>query len=607
MVQEHLDISTRWARSVRRVDVQRTETKPNVITVEPSQPPSRNGLVLRLCQPISRFLVMVGGWIYRLLDRLPGQCTVSKLDAFETFCRETPPKTVAAILLLTPLPCLAFNLLIECIPLSDPGTGLAGSGFYQLRMFLTRLISALMPSLIKLDCVPESPVNSPLTLLLFAVSQAAIFLATNALISLAADVFPVPLSLFTAIVPMAIAGRLMFYRRLPKDPQFHAQSNKVNLWVTIEMLPLFVYPAFTVGFISLTSTQQFWVSLLIPLLKTVIRRVLWWITKDDYDLINVMTGCVGQLYHVLFIALALQNSKSLSTMGVIVALGISRMLLNCRYILNDCKKIQNAKAKLEDIEPLMEEDDFHLALKLAREPRVANVLHKKLPSLLLSTYPGYRESDFMARYEETLRAQHAAAVHSLGVVSRPSLLSSARPKNAPNTWTIAALEISPSVRRADYVSSVASAMHQSEIILLRSYLVIWMTSFYVIYLVAVFWLPNRRYFATQATMTTFEAVGISVTRLLLVCGMEIALLGIQLVLITVAVFVAATRWEVRRRRWWISTAPSATQIASGKLRRISGRLAKPFRINGKKKNGSCSRKGHRAAKTCMATTGRLEC
>ncbi|KAE9098582.1 hypothetical protein PF006_g23329 [Phytophthora fragariae] len=490
MVQEHLDISTRWARSVRRVDVQRTETKPNVITVEPSQPPSRNGLVLRLCQPISRFLVMVGGWIYRLLDRLPGQCTVSKLDAFETFCRETPPKTVAAILLLTPLPCLAFNLLIECIPLSDPGTGLAGSGFYQLRMFLTGLISALMPSLIKLDCVPESPVNSPLTLLLFAVSQAAIFLATNALISLAADVFPVPLSLFTAIVPMAIAGRLMFYRRLPKDPQFHAQSNKVNLWVTIEMLPLFVYPAFTVGFISLTSTQQFWVSLLIPLLKTVIRRVLWWITKDDYDLINVMTGCVGQLYHVLFIALALQNSKSLSTMGVIVAL---------------------------------------------------------------------------------------------------------------------ALEISPSVRRADYVSSVASAMHQSEIILLRSYLVIWMTSFYVIYLVAVFWLPNRRYFATQATMTTFEAVGISVTRLLLVCGMEIALLGIQLVLITVAVFVAATRWEVRRRRWWISTAPSATQIASGKLRRISGRLAKPFRINGKKKNGSCSRKGHRAAKTCMATTGRLEC
>ncbi|KAE8885599.1 hypothetical protein PF005_g24168 [Phytophthora fragariae] len=407
MVQEHLDISTRWARSVRRVDVQRTETKPNVITVEPSQPPSRNGLVLRLCQPISRFLVMVGGWIYRLLDRLPGQCTVSKLDAFETFCRETPPKTVAAILLLTPLPCLAFNLLIECIPLSDPGTGLAGSGFYQLRMFLTGLISALMPSLIKLDCVPESPVNSPLTLLLFAVSQAAIFLATNALISLAADVFPVPLSLFTAIVPMAIAGRLMFYRRLPKDPQFHAQSNKVNLWVTIEMLPLFVYPAFTVGFISLTSTQQFWVSLLIPLLKTVIRRVLWWITKDDYDLINVMTGCVGQLYHVLFIALALQNSKSLSTMGVIVALGISRMLLNCRYILNDCKKIQNAKAKLEDIEPLMEEDDFHLALKLAREPRVANVLHKKLPSLLLSTYPGYRESDFMARYEETLRAQHA--------------------------------------------------------------------------------------------------------------------------------------------------------------------------------------------------------
>ncbi|EGZ15230.1 hypothetical protein PHYSODRAFT_441608, partial [Phytophthora sojae] len=125
----------------------------------------------------------------------------------------TSPKSVAAILLLTPMPCLIINLLLECIPLSDPATGLAGSGLYQLRMFFTGMISALMPSLIKLDCVPKSPVSSPFMLLLFAVSQAAIFLLTNALISLASGVFPVPLSLFTAIIPMAVAGRLMFYRR----------------------------------------------------------------------------------------------------------------------------------------------------------------------------------------------------------------------------------------------------------------------------------------------------------------------------------------------------------------------------------------------------------
>ncbi|KAL4150203.1 hypothetical protein PRNP1_009607 [Phytophthora ramorum] len=411
-----------------------------------------------------------------------------------------------------------------------------------------------MPSLKKLDCVPESPVRSPRALALFAVSQACIGLITNASISLAADVFPVPLSQFTPIIPMTIAGRLLFYRHMPKDPQCHAQSNKVNLWVSVEVLPVLMYPAFSVAFMALTPTQQFWASFLLPLLRIAIRRVLWFITKDDHDLIAVMTCCVGHLYHVLFIAMIIQNSKSLKTMGVVFFLGASKMLLNCHYILRDSKELQAAKARLDDAN--CSDDYFSTALRIANEPRVAKALHNQVPSLLLSTYPKYHGGAFLTHHEGLLKASTAiqdkwlaltniltwkglpkrtrqATIHVLRAASHPLTFNSTRSKSAPTAqaWAVAAREVNSTATREYFVRKFAFAVHHSQIILLKSYVTICMASFYVIYLVAVFWLPNRQYFATQAAMTSFDAVGSTVTRLLVICGTEFIFSGIYLALV----------------------------------------------------------------------------
>lgn len=307
--------------------------------------------------------------LLKLLDRLPGQYTVSKLDAFDKLQRRTSRAKVAAILLLTPLPCLLINLLIECIPLADPSTGFRGSGFFQLRVFVTAFVSSMSPALIKLNCVPESPVKSLRALVSFAVSQGLVCLATNAIISLAVGIFPVPFSQFTSILPMAVAGRLLFYRHLPKDPQFHAQSNKVNLWVSIVVLPVLIYPVFTVAFMALTPTQQFWASFLPPVIKVIVRRVLWTITKDDSDLIATMICCVGHLYHVLFTAMILQNSKSMVTIAIFVLFSAWKAFLNCRYILEDASKLRRARATLQDIQ--WGDDVLHRALEISQEIRVS--------------------------------------------------------------------------------------------------------------------------------------------------------------------------------------------------------------------------------------------
>jgi hypothetical protein len=538
--------------------------------------PRTTGRATQLRHRVVQFAVAALRWLHNVLDRLPGQCTVSKLDALHAFQRETSPGSVALIMLLTPVPCVLVNLLLECIPLNDPADGFWASGYFQLRMFSSAFLTSLMPSLKKLDCVPESPVSSPKALLLFALSQACIGVLTNAAISLAADVFPVPFSQFAPIIPMTIAGRLLFYRHLPTDPQFHAQSDKVNLWLSVEVLPVLIYPAFTVAFMALTPTQQFWVSFLLPLLRIALRRVIWWTARDDHDLIAVMTCCVAHLYHVLFIAMVLQNSKSLKTMGVVVFLGVSKMLLNCHYILSDAKELSAVRAKLDGHSA----DYFALALGLANEPRVAKALHRRSPSLLLSTYPSYRRVEFLARHQQVLQATpwaptqghwlrlsrilpweklptrpRQATVHTIRNVLRPSILRSARSKSSPSAWAVATREPDPTIKREAFVRTYASALHHSQIVMLKAYVTICMTAFYgacirpcpspnvaafahfpvvclaAIYLIAVFWLPNHQYFATQAAMTTFGSVGSTLVRLALVCGMEIAFAAIYLALI----------------------------------------------------------------------------
>lgn len=60
------------------------------------------------------------------------------------------------------------------------------------------------------------------------------------------------------------------------------------------------------------------------------------------------------------------------------------------------------------------------------------------------------------------------------------------------------------------------------------------------YLVVVFWLPNREYFLTMQLMTTLDAVGDTVSRLLALCAIECAFGTIYLLLL---------RWRLGVSGW----------------------------------------------------------
>ncbi|RLN88582.1 hypothetical protein BBJ28_00004105 [Nothophytophthora sp. Chile5] len=206
--------------------------------------PTQGDLQLALLPPgtDSQFIVVVSRQIRRAAERLPGHYTVGKLDAFEQFQLETPSWMVAAILLLTPMLCLLVNLLLESLPLTDPAVGLRGSAFFQLRHFLTVMVIAMTPIVVKQTCVPQYSVRSWQIPLGYGVSLATVAVATNVVIAQVSGCFPVPFSQFGPIIPMAIFGRLVFDRRLRQVPEVQAQVNKTDQRSTMDLTPILSSP-----------------------------------------------------------------------------------------------------------------------------------------------------------------------------------------------------------------------------------------------------------------------------------------------------------------------------------------------------------------------------
>ncbi|KAG6616645.1 Kazal-like serine protease inhibitor [Phytophthora cinnamomi] len=82
-----------------------------------------------------------------------------------------------------------------------------------------------------------------------------------------------------------------------------------------------------------------------------------------------------------------------------------------------------------------------------------------------------------------------------------------------------------------YVRQVTSALHQTEVVLLRSYISIFVLPFYGLYQALIFSLPNRKYFITMATTMTFDAVASMIFHMLVLCCLEILFLVMYMVLI----------------------------------------------------------------------------
>ncbi|KAK1935395.1 hypothetical protein P3T76_010620 [Phytophthora citrophthora] len=505
-------------------------------------------------------------WVRDFSGRLPGEYTISKLDAFDQFQHQVTTWQIIVILLSTPVPCVIVNIVVENIPLSDPATGLHGSIPFLLRNFLTASIVTSVPFFIKPDCIAQLPIQSWKLSLGFGLLLGIISTGTIALLIVLTGVFPVPMSQFAPMIPMGVMGRLIEMRLL-RSPEIKPRLEKIDQWLAMVVAPIVVYPIFTAFFMALKPSQQMWISLLLPVIKLFVRYLLWLVARNDLDVVGTVTCTIGHFYHALFTAMCLQNAKSLEMLAAVVAVNSVHMLLNCRGILQDAREIRTTEERISKSSTTTPREIVFTTLVIAQTDQISKYLHRKKPSRFFSEYPKYQDAAFVKKHHALLtlpsssrsseQRKRSRYLGTNGVspdtvpmfaqlLSEPDIMKRSSPAISSNTGRIrssrACNSLGSSARSdADFVVCVTSTLHQTEIILLRSYITICaviLRSELVltldtagIYLTAVYWLPNRQYFATMRFMTSFDAVMNSASYLFVLCGIEILFLAMYLMLI----------------------------------------------------------------------------
>ncbi|POM63348.1 Hypothetical protein PHPALM_21271 [Phytophthora palmivora] len=532
---------------------------PTSSDIECSQ--NRGCSFLRLAKHLTR-------WFRQIFGRLPGEYTVAKLDTFERFLCQTAHTQVAAILLLTPMSSILVNTFIEIIPLNDPATPLHRCIGFLLRNFVTATIVTMAPFWIKPDCIPQLPIQSWKLALGFGILLGTVSTGTIAALIYVVNDFPIPSSQFSPMIPMAIVGRLIEFRLLQK-PEVKQRLEKVDMWLGMVVVPILIYPITTAIFMALGPSYQLWFSLLLPVIKHLLRYLLWLAAKDDLDLVGSIVCTIGHFYHVLFTAMCLQNAKNEETLIAVFVVNFIHMLMNCREIVQGANKINRAKFQLKDLSST--EDIISTALRIAQKMRVARSLHRKHPSRFVSQYPRYQYFDFITRHhrllaqpflgpteaddsmeQQTTNARQNSTKTSIYPVKPEAdtvitqTLPTMRDTNSKaldtrlgsNTTTrtrsqhaYRSCASDDSRLEENFVRSLTSTLYQTEFILLRSYITMFGLSFYGFYLMLVFWLSNSQYFATMANITTFDDMTNMVFYLLLLCSTEFLFFAIYLAII----------------------------------------------------------------------------
>lgn len=347
----------------------------------------------------------------------PSQYSISKLQAFDGYHDSTSLAQGIAVLLVTPLPCLAVMLVLESLPLAHPSLGWQANYVFFVRMFIGMIAIASCTAFECREFIPETQLTWK-QVAVIAICQAVAYVAMLVGLAVVTGVFPVPFSLVLGFAPAIGVGFYVQYlltqSQIPLIPDFAARYRRLLAILTVEVLPVLVYPFYATLFMQLSSRDQVAFSLLLPLIKYALRSLLLWKLHAHADIAGAVSSSV-HLFHVLFTLTCLQNAKTFATMGFFVAWNVANAVVSCLktvYFARTNWELQRATVALESPRQARLGDEWHenvakRALVLVEHTKVLSILFREDPSVLVSPYHRYSSLKWIAKHQELLLKQQS--------------------------------------------------------------------------------------------------------------------------------------------------------------------------------------------------------
>lgn len=290
---------------------------------------------------IQRWWLRVGRAWKSLQVELQGQYSIERLYRMKKYSQRTGVARTMLVLSLTPLPCLATVLVIECIPLNDPELGVEHALPFLVRAFLiTQIVDFLVLHQLR-HLIPTLPTSNTL---MFAAACIAASGAVAVVYGMAKVIgFPLPFTmLWGSPVSSALLGACAFAMWGPFFRTNAAErKDLLNYFVVVavQVTMTYVYPAFAFVFVRLSSGQQIILSMLLPFIKLFVKNWFSYLFRDKHDLKSDMVVLNADIYHSLFVSWCMNGTTSTLSTAFLMLMDSAEALLALRDVDNMLNKL----------------------------------------------------------------------------------------------------------------------------------------------------------------------------------------------------------------------------------------------------------------------------
>ncbi|KAE8997362.1 hypothetical protein PF011_g15515 [Phytophthora fragariae] len=275
-----------------------------------------------------------------------GRYSVKRINRLHDYMKSSNLRRMAAVCLLTPLPCLLSAVLIESAPLAAPDDGVYANWLFFIRIWVVTcwMVGSLTLQMGQMAPRHEMKIRHAVVMgLLSGIATSLTSFGIGVLF-----VFPVPFGMLIASPPcvgvLVVCYTYFWGAQWKSDPLLRTEVKQQMSVLGCQLSLTFIYPSWIYGFISLTGFYQALFVLALPIIKLLAKN---WISralgkrndaKPEEVIFNV------EIFNSLYAANALQNA---STWGVSVIIMLIDLLnfwismLDIVKILNEVKILMN--------------------------------------------------------------------------------------------------------------------------------------------------------------------------------------------------------------------------------------------------------------------------
>jgi hypothetical protein len=288
----------------------------------------KNGILERGGRVLRRY------YDWKSIHQYLGRYSTEKLLSYDHYREETSPKRVFAVIVLTPVPGLLIMLLLAAIPLKNPLLGVTSNVTFFVQSALSYTVMCFS-LLLFIRCslrLPNSVCSHGQAMF---ISVLTAFL--NELVMVMVAVywrFPVPFRDLVGIpsftVVFVLLHRLVLGKRLI---QYYQPIVRYLPLLCAQSSTLVIFQGVAIVFQNVPGWAQAIITILFPVLRSVIKRIIWGFAFCLQDISTDVALCVVEIFGSLFQNVCIQKAQSPGVTALIILVDFTQAVFETRMYL----------------------------------------------------------------------------------------------------------------------------------------------------------------------------------------------------------------------------------------------------------------------------------